>query len=124
MKVGDFMKKVVVIDSDVSLKDAAKLMSKHRIGSLVQVKGDNILGILTERDIVKNIPKINHKMSKVMSKKVLSIDLNEPLDVAAELMAKNKIKRLLVTEKGKLSGIISATDIIANSDCLNEFDFF
>jgi CBS domain-containing protein len=46
--------------------------------------------------------------------------LNRNIDDAATLMAENKIKRLLVTDKKKLVGIITVTNIIANSDVLNE----
>lgn len=120
IKVKDLMKKVVSIERNITLKEAAKIMYKMKIGSLVLVKKDKAIGILTERDVIKNIDSLKKKIFSIISKKLISIELNQNIEDAAELMAKHKIKRLLVTEKGKLGGIITATDIIANSDVLNE----
>ena len=123
IKVKDIMKRVISTERDIKVKEAARIMSKMRIGSLVLIKGSKILGILTERDVIKHISSLNKKMSKIIKKKVITIDLDHSIDDAAKLMAKYKIKRVLVTEKGKLIGIITATDIIANSDVLNETSF-
>lgn len=124
IKVKDIMKKVITIDKDITLKKAAQIMSKMQIGSLVFMRGKHVAGILTERDVIKHISSLNRKISSIVRKKVISVDLNHKIEEAAMIMAKHKIKRLLVTEKGKLVGIITATDIIANSDILNQASFF
>lgn len=124
MRVSEVMHKVFVIDDDVSLKQAAKIMSEKGIGSLVIVNKDEIIGIVTESDILKNIDKASIKVSKIMSKNVKTIGKNETLDAAAELMAKNKIKRLPVVHEGNLVGIITATDLIANAEEIDENFFF
>ena len=54
MRVSEIMNKVVVIDSDMTLKEAAKVMSKNGIGCLTFLKKGKIKGIITERDILKN----------------------------------------------------------------------
>jgi len=123
MKVKEVMNKVVVIDHDVNLKQASQIMSDKNIGSLVVLKNNKIVGIVTERDILKNISFLGKKITAVMSKNVVTLDKNESLENAALIMAEKKIKRLPITEGGKLVGIITTTDIIANSDFLNE-DFF
>jgi CBS domain-containing protein len=120
MKVKEAMNKVVTIDHDLSLKEAAKIMSDKNIGSLVITKKDEILGIITENDIVKNAANLDKKISSAMSKNIISIDQEESLDLASTLMAENKIKRLPVTHGDKLAGIITATDLIANSEELEE----
>ena len=63
---------------------------------------------------------MGEKVSKIMTKNVITIDERESIDDAALIMAKNKIKRLPVLKSGKLIGIVTATDILANSDSLNE----
>lgn len=123
MRLKEVMNKVVVIDHDVNLKQAAQIMSNKNIGSLVVLKKNKIVGIVTERDIMKNISSLSKKISSVMSKTVVTLDHNESLDNAALIMTEKKVKRLPITDKGKLVGIVTATDIIANSDVLNE-DFF
>jgi len=55
-----------------------------------------------------------------MSKNVVSISANENMENAAKIMSGKKIKRLPVVENGSLVGVVTATDIIANSESLNE----
>jgi CBS domain-containing protein len=120
MKVKEVMNKVIVIDHDVNLRQAAQIMSNKNIGSLIVLKSSKIVGIVTERDVMKNISYLSKKISTVMSKNVVTMDHNETLDNAALIMTEKKVKRLPITDKGKLVGIVTATDIIANSDVLNE----
>ena len=120
MKVKSIMNKVFITDPDITLKKAAKIMSDKDIGSLVLVKRKNVVGILTERDIIKNVSKINKKVSTVMTKDLVFTNVNEKIENAAKIMANNKIKRILVMEKEKLVGIVTATDLVAHTDILNE----
>lgn len=117
------MNKAIVIDSDIKLRDAAKLMSEKRIGSLIIMKKDKIVGILTERDVLRSVNKLDSRVSEIMARNVITINADESIDNAALLMSKHKIKRLPVLEKGKLVGIITATDLLAHSDELGA-DFF
>jgi len=123
MKIKDVMNKAIAVDHDVSVREAAKIMSDRNIGSLIVLKNNKIVGIITERDILKNVGDIGKRISAVMSRGVITIDHKASLDNAALIMNEKKIKRLPVVDDNKLVGIITATDIIANSDGLNE-DFF
>lgn len=116
MKVAKIMNKIMVVEDDISLMKAAKLMTKKRIGSLVFSDGEKLKGILTERDIVKNIDKLDKAISKVMSKKIITIDCNDNLEDAAEIMSRNKIRRLPVVSGDELVGIITARDLVAHVD--------
>jgi CBS domain-containing protein len=120
MKVRDIMNKAYVVEDNISLKDAAKVMSDKNIGSLIVMRKDEILGIITEKDIIKNVDKIDKKISNFMTKEILMISEDDSIEAATELMAEHKIKRLPVVKKDKLVGIVTATDILANSDSLNE----
>jgi CBS domain-containing protein len=120
MRVSEIMNKAIAIDHDVSVREAAKIMSNRNIGSLIVLKKNKIVGIMTERDIMKNISSLGKRIVSVMSKSVITIDQGESIDNAALVMTEKKIKRLPVIDKGKLIGIITATDIVANSDILNE----
>ena len=114
------MNRAVAIDHDISVKEVAKIMSDKGIGSVVAVKGNKIVGIITESDIVKNVEKINKKISSIMARNVITIEQDEDLDEAAILMKQNKIKRIPVIKNNELVGIITSTDLIANSEELNE----
>ncbi|MEK6886143.1 MAG: CBS domain-containing protein [Nanoarchaeota archaeon] len=120
MKIKEVMNRAVAVDHDISVKEAARIMSDKNIGSVVALKKGKIMGIVTEKDIIRNVENINKKISSIMSRNVVTIEQDEDLDEAAILMKKNCIKRLPVTKDGELVGIITSTDMIANSDELNE----
>jgi len=102
MKIREVMKRVVVVEKDLSLREAGKIMAERGIGSLVLIKNDKIAGIATERDVVENISELGKKISEITRKTIITIDEDETLEKAGELMAKHKIKRLPVLKKGKL----------------------
>lgn len=123
MKVKEIMKKAITIDRKATVKEASALMSKKNIGCLVVTAEDLIVGIVTERDILKHISHSNNlhaKIEDIMSQDVITISPNAPIDEAADMMFQHKIKKLPVVDKNKLVGIITATDIIANSDSIDE----
>src|SRR3989344_7170514 len=124
MKVKELMKKALVVDRDVSLQEAADIMSKKGIGSLLYVDGENkIKGIITEGDLIKNFEK-KENISKAMSVSVITVEPSASLEEALEIMKDNKVKRLPVVEKGELQGIITMTDLAANADELEGDLFF
>ena len=124
MKVEDVMKKAFVIDEDMKLKDAAKIMSSKAVGSLIFLGNDKVKGIVTDSDLLKHFGK-KEKVSQIMSKDVITINPGESIDRALELMQENKIKRLpVIDNKETLEGIITLTDIAAHCDELEEEFFF
>ncbi len=122
MLIRELMKRPFVIEKNVSLAEAAKVMSEKNIGSLLLMDGGKIKGILTERDLLRNFGK-SEKFSQAMTTKVITITSDEPLDRAMELMREHEIKRLPVVDAGKLVGIITLTDLAANFEAVEE-DFF
>lgn len=119
MLVKEAMKKdVKTIRPSDTVKDAAVLMNENRIGSLVVVSGTGaVTGIVTERDILIDVVAtgknaVDVKVEDIMTKELITISPEKSLEDAADLMTKNKIKKLPVIEGGKLVGIITATDLI------------
>jgi len=123
MRIKEIMKETFTVSPKINLKEAAETMSDNEIGSLVVVDNNKAVGIITEKDIIKNISSLKKKISEIMSEQVVSIDEEENIDNAAELMAKNKIKHLPVTKGEEIVGIITVTDLIKHCEDLNE-DFF
>ncbi|MDO8509171.1 MAG: CBS domain-containing protein [Nanoarchaeota archaeon] len=124
MQIKELMKRPYVIDKDISLGDAARIMSSKSIGSLLFVLKGKLKGILTESDLLKNFGK-NKTITQIMSRNILSISENDSIDDALKIMKENKIKRLpVIDSKKKLTGIISMTDIAANVDKLDGEFFF
>lgn len=124
MKVKDIMNRPLVVEKDIGLDGAAKIMSEKKIGCLLLVNGSKIRGIVTERDLLKNFSK-HDKISKIMSTSVITVGEEETVQEAYELMKQNSIKRLpVVDNEGNLKGIITLTDIAAHMDEFDESFFF
>ena len=115
-------KKVVVtvdINDNPSALDVAKLMAKRRIGSIVVIEGDNKrpVGMVTERDIIKKVTAQNRSADQVavrhiMSSPLVTVKSIDSIDTAAETIAENRVKRLVVLEQdGSMVGILSVSDI-------------
>jgi len=117
--VRDVMSKDVrVVRPDTSVKEVVAVMNKFDIGSVVVVQGDRPVGIITERDILRRIvePCLAPETvtaRQIMTSPVVTIDENASINEAAKIMAKKRIKRLLVTRNNdELVGIITFTDIV------------
>lgn len=119
MLVRDIMKRhVITIDPEARVIDAAQLMRKHSIGSLIVIKNNEAKGIITKWDILTKVvaegkDPAEIKVRDVMSSPLLTIDHEASVEEAAMLMVKNKIKKLGVTKDNRLIGIITAYDIVA-----------
>ena len=125
MIVSDIMNPIATVNEDITLKEAARIMTREGIGSLILLNKRTPQGIITERDIVKNVSNINENILKFINKKLITISPEATIDEAADAMATKKVKRLIVVKDKKLKGIITATDIIVNADALNEdINFF
>jgi|SRR5437870_6915016 len=110
-------RKVVTAAPEVNLRQASKVMVDFHIGSLVILSKNQIVGMLTSSDILKSIagggdPEAT-LAETVMSKKVVTIDPDKTIEEAVNLMLKNRIKKLPVTEGKKLVGIITTSDVIS-----------
>jgi signal-transduction protein with cAMP-binding, CBS, and nucleotidyltransferase domain len=113
--VKDFMStNVITIDVCRTVLEAAKLMHQQDVGDLVVMDGVEAKGIVTERDLVRRVMAmkklLDTKVSEVMSSPLITIEDNAQLRDAARLMIKYKIRRLPVTKKSVLVGIIATND--------------
>jgi len=108
--------RVITIDINKNIEEAAKKMAKARAGSIIVIENEKPVGIITDSDIIKQVVAKNLRPSEVkvediMSSPILTIGPNEDMLEAERKMRKNKIKRLPVVENGKLVGIVTASDI-------------
>jgi len=108
---------VVTVEPDVDVRRAVRAMNDFEIGCLVVVEAGRVVGILTERDVLKRVVDEGRKpeetsVREVMSKPPITISPDADLETAIELMFKHKIKKLPVVENGKLVGLITFTDLV------------
>jgi len=115
--VKDIMTKALIsVDSSTTVFQVAKMMEQGGIGAMI-VKKDNIpTGIITDRDFaikiaVEKFP-LDTPVHKVASYPLQTINSNESILAAADLMSSKKIRKLAVIEDSKVTGIITSTDLV------------
>ncbi len=106
-------RKVYTIRSEASAQEAAQQLDQHRISGLPVVdEGNDIIGIVTEADIISKVDKEGLRVSDIMSTEVTSVNEETPVSEIALLLTERKIKRVPVVQDGKLVGIVSRADIV------------
>ena len=123
LKAQDIMSRnLIIMDDNTSISEVARIMKEKDIG-FIPISSDNkIIGVITDRDIVVNA--ISNKcnldtpVKEYATKNVISVNIDDNVSKILNVMRKNKVKRVLVTDEHKLVGIVSFSDILNN----NEFD--
>lgn len=118
MKIKDIMSKdVICCDINDSIKDVCNIMKKYDVGFIVVYDNDKICGCLTDRDIVLNY---GNEIKDIISSNLITIKPSDTLRFAAEIMGKNKIKRIIVIDEEDACGVVSLSDLIRYIDCYEE----
>ena len=115
MRISDIMTPAALTDRpDDSLVSAARKMREQQTGSLLVTDGDQLLGIITERDVLRavavDVP-LDTPISEVMSKDLVTAEPATSLREAARIMTEKWIRHLPVLEAGRLVGIVSQRDL-------------
>lgn len=109
---------VIRIEPDKTLADAARLLEKRGIGTVVVTAGDDaILGILSERDIVRAVAQLgptalNAPVSAHMTRTVKTCSGGDTLRSIMERMTDGRFRHMPVVDSGRLAGIISIGDVV------------
>jgi CBS domain-containing protein len=117
MKVRDVASSAVVaVGPAQSLRDAAQLMAKHRVGSAVVQDAEQLVGILTERDVLNAVASGTApdevSVQEIMTADVVTVGPDWDLVEAAGEMARRRIRHLVVYEGGQLLGVLSVRDVL------------
>jgi len=109
-------KNVISIDSSLTVKDAAQMMTDAKVGCLVVTKDNAPAGMLTERDLVRRVISIDKPsstpISEIMSTPLITNKPDYNLWELAQIMKTKKIHKIPVEKDNRLVGIITATDIV------------
>jgi CBS domain-containing protein len=109
---------VATIEPSATLKSAVALLAEKRIGAVLVLGADNrIVGILSERDIVRALAEggaaaLDGPVSQSMTRKVSTCTETETIASLMERMTEGKFRHLPVVDQGRLSGIISIGDVV------------
>jgi len=119
-KISDIMiNNPIKIKQGETAQASAKVMKQHNVGSLLVMEKDELVGIITERDLVTKIV-CNGKDAKLLkvkdimtvAKDMITADPGMDIYSAMMLMKENEVRRLPVMSKGKLVGLVTAKDIL------------
>ena len=115
--IRQIMRTIVSVDSKSKVKEAARMMVEKGIGSLIANRDGLPFGIITERDLMEKIvaegvdpAKIT--VGEVMTAPLTTIDATATIVDAARRMIEKQVKRLVVTDREKIIGIVSQTDLV------------
>ncbi|HEY6860531.1 MAG TPA: CBS domain-containing protein [Pseudolabrys sp.] len=109
---------VVSIDSSADLAAAAELLTKRRIGALVVLDaGGRLVGILSERDIVRAMAESGNAVlrlpvAQVMTRNVSTCDVNDSISSVMDRMTKGRFRHMPVLDKDRLIGLVSIGDVL------------
>ena len=101
---------VITIHPHASVQDAARHLSDYRISGMPVVDGDSqVIGMVTEADIIS---KPGATVEKIMTRRVVSVQSDTPVDEIAQILTGNRIKRVPVMAGNRLLGVVSRADIV------------
>ena len=117
MTIADIMtKSVISVDASVTINEASKMMEDAKVGAIVVVENNIPIGIVTDRDftvkVVAHAYNITTSIKQIMSAPLLSVNSNESIRFAVELMHEYKVRKLPVIDNEQVVGMITATDIV------------
>ena len=114
--VKSIVRPIVSLDKGKSARDGAQKMLELKIGSVVVSDGGELVGIVTERDLLEKVIAAGKDPAKtslgdVMSSPLITIEARAGLGEATSMMLQRNIRRLIATENGKIVGIFTQRDL-------------
>jgi CBS domain-containing protein len=118
LKAKNFMTRTIItIDEKAPLKEAILLLVRHNLGSLIVLRSEKPIGIITEKDIFKkgivmSDLKNKLKVKKFMTEGLIMANEDDLIFDVENIMFKNKIRRVPIVSNNKIVGIVTASDLL------------
>ncbi|MEP1442866.1 MAG: CBS domain-containing protein [Hyphomicrobiales bacterium] len=122
MKLGELLNKkgrgTITVGPNDTLASVFATLAEKRIGALVVCDADDqVIGIISERDLVRSVAKdgervLSWPVANVMTKEVITCSEDETVNDVMEKMTAGRFRHMPVVEEGKLSGVISIGDVV------------
>lgn len=108
---------VLTVDPGMSVRDALEKMEEISAGTAVVMEKDNVMGIFSERDVMRKVVLQEKKIDKVKVSEIMTMDLvtvtpDTSLDDCMQLITEKRIRHLPVVSDGSLCGIVSIGDVV------------
>ena len=122
MKISDILRykgaSVVTIGPTDTVRDLLSRLAEHNIGALVVVDGDRVAGIISERDIVRQLDErgdsaLSAQVSDLMTAVVVSCTREDSVDTVAATMTERRVRHMPVLDNNTLIGIVTIGDVVA-----------
>ena len=114
------IRKCITVNEDDNLKLVINLLSKYKIGALPVInQKKQIVGIVSERDIINFLSSQNHeeiftkKINSIMTKEVITCNINARSDELMIIMTRNKIRHIPIKKNNQLQGMVSICDVVS-----------
>jgi len=103
----------ITITEDSTISDLSDLLTLNNIGAAVVVDSNNqAIGIVSERDVIRNYNKNYNYVKNIMTNKLISCDLSISSTTLLEIMNKNKVRHVPIINNDELLGIVSIGDVV------------
>ncbi len=117
---------VLSISSEETVYKALELMAKENVGALLVMSGENLVGIISERDYARKVilegrSSLKTSVEKIMTKKILYISPDKSVEEGLALMSEKRCRHLPVFEGDSLVGMVSIGDLVKANVAEKEF---
>lgn len=108
---------VHTVTEDQMVLDVVKLMAEKNIGAVPVVRGDKVVGIVSERDYARKMElmgraSVGTPVSQIMTADVKTVDSNHTVDQCMSIMTERRLRHLPVVDNGQLVGLLSIGDLV------------
>ena len=121
MRISDVLRSkgsdVATVDPGLSVSGLIAELARHNVGAMVVVEHEAVVGIVSERDVVRQINErgsalLNAPVAEIMTSSVVTCDPHDSVDSLAETMTERRIRHMPVLDEGRLVGIVSIGDVV------------
>ncbi len=121
MRIADVLRNkgasVATITPETSVSGLLTELTVHNIGAMVVVSPDGLVGIVSERDVVRKLHELGgdilgHPVSEIMTTLVVTCSPTDSVDSLSALMTENRVRHVPVVVDGRLAGIVSIGDVV------------
>ncbi len=108
---------VLTVEADTTVREAVSLLAEHRIGALPVVRGGEVAGIMSERDIIyclrtDGAAVLDWPVERIMTAPAITVERDKQVLSALSLMTQRRIRHLPVVEVGRIIGLVSIGDLV------------
>mgnify|MGYP001772593838 CR=1 FL=1 len=106
---------------ETPIREVASIMAKKRVGLVVLTRGEDLVGVVSERDVVRAVAEdrdMGQPAETVATRHVVTIEADADVKEAASLFRRHNVRHLVVMDKGRVFGVLSIRDIVKERELL------